>query len=88
MKKLLDLMFIKFINRVYMRLKKIGYVKATTFNKQFDKVYDYWKKRAEEEFNYFDDLKFIKEHNLVFIYLILEPLEEPEQIDPNNYSEE
>lgn len=70
------------------RLKKIGQVKATTFNKQFDRVYDYWKKRAEEEFNYFDELKFIKEHNLVFIYLILPPIEEPEQIDPNNYSEE
>lgn len=71
-----------------MRLKKIGQVKATTFKKQFDKVYDYWKEKAETEYNYFDDLKFIKEHNLVFIYLILPPLEEPEQIDPNNYSEE
>jgi hypothetical protein len=71
-----------------MRLKKIGQVKATTFKKQFDKVYDYWKEKAETEWNYFDDLKFIKEHNLVFIYLILPPLEEPEQIDPNNYSDE
>lgn len=69
------------------RLKKIGQVKATTFNKQFDKVYDYWKKRAEEEFNYYGDLKFIKEHNLVFIYTIIE-FEDDELIDPKNWSEE
>ena len=65
--------------------KKIGHVKATIFKKQFDKVYDYWKEKAENEFNYFDELKFIKEHNLVFIYIILPPLEENEKIDPNNY---
>lgn len=70
------------------RLKKIGQVKATQFNKEFDRVYDYWKKRAEDEFNYFDDLKFIKEHNQVFIYIILTPLEDNELIDPNNYSDE
>jgi len=67
------------------RLKKIGQVKATTFNKQFDQVYDYWKKTAEDKFNYFDDLKFIKEHNQVFIYIKLEPLEENELIDPKNW---
>lgn len=70
------------------RLKKIGHVKATTFKKQFDNVYDYWKKRAQEEFNYYDDLKFIKEHNLVFIYIILPPIEEPELIDPENWKDE
>lgn len=68
-----------------MRLKKIGHVKAKIFNKQFDSVYDYWKEKAETEFNYHGELKFIKEHNMVFIYLILPPLEEGEQIDPNNY---
>lgn len=69
------------------RLKKIGQVKATTFNKQFDNVYDYWKKRAEDEFNYFDDLKFIKEHNQIFIYIILPPLEDNELIDPKNWED-
>ena len=68
------------------RLKKIGQVKATTFNKQFDNVYDYWKKRAEEEFGYYDDLKFIKEHSQFFIYIILPPIELPEQIDPENWT--
>lgn len=68
------------------RLKKIGYVKATTFNKEFDRVYDYWKKRAEDEFNYFGDLRFIKEHNLVFIYTVTQ-FEDDELIDPKNFLE-
>jgi hypothetical protein len=68
------------------RLKKIGQVKATTFNKEFDRVYDYWKKRAEDEFKYFDELRFIKEHNLVFIYTVTE-FEDDELIDPKNFSE-
>ena len=70
------------------RLKKIGQVKATIFNKQFDNVYDYWKGKAEDEFNYFGDLKFIKEHNLVFVYIVLEPLETPEQVDIKNWKED
>lgn len=70
------------------RLRKIGHVKATTFKKQFDQVYDFWKKKAEDEFNYFGDLRFIKEHNQIFIYIILPPLEDGELIDPNNYPDE
>ena len=69
------------------RLKKIGQVKATVFNKQFDKVYDYWKKKAQDDYNYFGDLKFIKEHNQVFIYTIIE-IEEGEIIDPENWSDD
>ena len=68
------------------RLRKIGHVKATTFNKQFDNVYDYWKRRAEEEYNYWGDLKFIKEHNLVFIYTIVE-FEDNEEVDPKEFEE-
>ena len=68
------------------RLKKIGKVKATIFNKQFDNVYDYWKRRAEEEYNYWGDLKFIKEHNLVFIYTIIE-FEDNEEVDPKEWEE-
>jgi hypothetical protein len=70
------------------RLKKIGQVKATIFNKQFDSVYDYWKKRAEDQFNYFDDLRFIKEHNQVFIYIELPPIEPNQEIDPTTWEEE
>ena len=70
------------------RIKKIGQVKATIFNKQFDNVYDYWKKRAETEFNYYGDLKFIKEHNQVFIYIELPPIEPNQEIDPTTWEEE
>ena len=62
------------------RLKKIGKVKATQFDKDFDGVYDYWKKRAEQEFNYYDDLKFIKEHGQVFIFIKLDTFDDDELI--------
>jgi hypothetical protein len=68
------------------RLRKIGHVKATTFNKQFDQVYDYWKRKAEDELDYYGDLRFIKEHNLVFIYTVIE-IEDGEIIDPKNYND-
>ena len=68
------------------RLKKIGSVKATIFNKQFDSVYDLWKKRAQDDFNYWGELRFIKEHNLVFIYTVIN-IEDPELIDPEKYKE-
>jgi hypothetical protein len=67
------------------RLRKIGQVKATEFKKSFDKVYDYWKDKAEFELGYGGELRFIKEHNLVFIYIILPELDNLEQIDPKNY---
>ena len=62
------------------RLKKIGKVKATQFDKDFDGVYDYWKKRAEQEFNYYDDLKFIKEHGQVFIFIKIDTFDDDELI--------
>lgn len=68
------------------RLRKIGHVKATTFNKQFDQVYDYWKRKSEDELDYYGDLRFIKEHNLVFIYTVIE-IEDGEIIDPKNYND-
>jgi hypothetical protein len=56
------------------RLKKIGFEKATKFNKNFDECYDYWKDIALNKFNYKGELKLIKEHNKIFIYIIL-PIE-------------
>lgn len=53
------------------RLKKIGEVKAVQFKKNFDQVYDFWKKKAEDEYKYFGELRFIKEHGKVFVYTIL-----------------
>lgn len=63
------------------RLKKIGQVKASIFSKQFDCVYDYWKQRAQKEFAYYEDLKFIKEHNQVSIYIVLPPLNLGEYVE-------
>ena len=58
------------------KVRKIGWEKASLFNKNFDKIYDYWKKKAEEEWNYYGDLKLIKEHNKVFIYIIIEDIDQ------------
>jgi hypothetical protein len=72
------------------KIRKIGWEKSSLFNKNFDKVYDYWKNKAQEEHNYYDDLKLIKEHNKVYIYIIIEDInqfterpdwEEPEDND-------
>lgn len=62
------------------RLKKIGKVKATQFDKDFDGVYDWWKKRAEQEHGYYSDLKFIKEHGQVFIYITIDTFDDGELI--------
>ena len=42
------------------RLRKIGWVKSSQFNKNFDVVYDYWKDKAMFELGYGGELKFIK----------------------------
>jgi len=56
------------------KVRKIGWEKASLFNKNFDKIYDYWKKKAQDEWNYYDDLRLIKEHNKVFIYIVIEDI--------------
>ncbi len=70
------------------KIKKIGWEKASLFNKNFDKIYDYWKKKAQEEYNYYDDLRLIKEHNKVYIYMIIEDIDQytdrPDWEEPNN----
>lgn len=70
------------------KIRKIGWEKASLFNKHFDKIYDYWKNKAEEEWNYYDDLKLIKEHNKVFIYIIVEDInqftERPDWEEPED----
>ena len=58
------------------KIRKIGWEKAALFNKNFDKIYDYWKNKAQEEHNYYDDLKLIKEHNKVYIYIIIEDIDQ------------
>jgi hypothetical protein len=70
------------------KVRKIGWEKASLFNKNFDKVYDYWKNKAQEEYNYYDDLRLIKEHNKVYIYIIIEDInqftERPDWEEPND----
>lgn len=58
------------------KIRKIGWEKASLFNKHFDKIYDFWKQKAQEEWNYYNDLKLIKEHNKVFIYIIIEDIDQ------------
>ena len=58
------------------KIRKIGWEKASLFNKHFDKIYDHWKKKAQEEHNYYDDLRLIKEHNKVIIYIIIEDIDQ------------
>ena len=70
------------------KVRKIGWEKASLFNKNFDKVYDYWKNKAQEEWNYYGDLRLIKEHNKVFIYIVIEDIdqftERPDWEEPND----
>ena len=58
------------------KVRKIGWEKASLFNKNFDKIYDFWKKKAQEEWNYYDDLRLIKEHNKVLIYIIVDDIDQ------------
>ena len=58
------------------KVRKIGWEKASLFNKNFDKIYDYWKNKAQEEHKYYGDLKLIKEHNKVFIYIIIPDIDQ------------
>ncbi len=69
------------------RLRKIGWVKATQFNKNFDEIYDYWKDKALFELGYGGEIKFIKEHNKIFVYIIIPHDDNLEQIDPDEYKE-
>jgi hypothetical protein len=71
-----------------LKIRKIGSEKASLFNKNFDKVYDYWKNKAQDEHNYYDDLKLIKEHNKVFIYIVIDDINQytdrPDWEEPND----
>lgn len=53
------------------RLHKLGVEKVKVFNKEFDRVYDYYKQKAESS-GYHGELKFIKEHGKIIIYTIIQ----------------
>ena len=52
------------------RLRKLGIIKAKDLTKNFDELYEVYKKKAEEA-GYTGELKFITEHGRVFIYVVL-----------------
>jgi hypothetical protein len=53
------------------RLRKIGTEKVKFFDRNFDRLYDFYKRKAEE-MNYRGDLKFIKERGKILIYTVIE----------------
>lgn len=53
------------------RLHKIGTEKIKVFENNFDKVYDYYKEKAEDS-GYWGELKFVKERGKIIIYVIIE----------------
>ena len=53
------------------RLHKIGTEKIKVFENNFDKVYDYYKRKAEDS-GYWGELKFIKERGKIIIYVVIE----------------
>jgi len=52
------------------RLRKLGIEKIKDLNKDFDKFYEAYKKKAEEA-KCFGELRFKKQHGRVFIYVVL-----------------
>lgn len=52
------------------RLKKLGIEKVKDLNKDFDNLYEKYKKRALEA-GCEGEIKFIREHGRVFIYVVL-----------------
>ncbi|MEI6880332.1 MAG: hypothetical protein WCK82_03225 [Bacteroidota bacterium] len=53
------------------RLRKLGIEKAKTLTKNFDELYEVYKKKAEEA-GCTGEIKFIKEHGKVSIYVVIE----------------
>ena len=51
-------------------LKKLGIEKVKVVNKDFDNICDSYTKKARE-LGYFGELKFIKEHRKIIIYVTI-----------------
>jgi len=52
------------------RLKKLGIEKTKVLTEDFDNLYEKYKKKAVEA-GYKGELKFIKEHGKVLIYVVI-----------------
>lgn len=51
-------------------LKKLGIEKVKVVDKNFDEVYDRYKQKAEE-LGFYGDIKFIKEHSKIMVYVVI-----------------
>jgi hypothetical protein len=49
------------------RLRKLGVIKSKELSKSFDEYYDAFKSMAKES----GEVKFIKEHGKVFVYVVI-----------------
>jgi hypothetical protein len=58
-------------------LKKLGIEKEKDFNKDFDYFYDLYKQKALD-FGKKGELKFVKEHGKVVIFVVIEECEYPD----------
>ena len=52
------------------RLRKLGIEKKLDLDVNFDIIYDKYKKKAEDE-GYFGELKFVKEHANIIVYVVI-----------------
>jgi hypothetical protein len=52
------------------RLRKLGIEKVKTLNENFDVLYEKYKKKALDA-GYLGEIKFIREHSRVIIYVVI-----------------
>ncbi len=52
------------------RLIKLGIIKVKILNEDFDNLYEKYKNKALEK-GYTGELRFIKEHNKVIVYIVI-----------------
>jgi hypothetical protein len=62
-------------------LKKLGIEKEKVFSKDFDRFYDLYKQKAVG-LGKTGDLRFIKEHGKVVVYVVIEDIGRPGDGDP------
>ena len=61
-------------------LKKLGIEKGKVFNKDFDYFYDLYKQKALD-YGRKGELRFLKEHGKVIIYVVMDEIGRPDSDD-------
>jgi hypothetical protein len=61
-------------------LKKLGIEKEKVFNKDFDYFYDLYKQKALD-YGRKGELRFLKEHGKVIIYVVMDEIGRPDSED-------